>query len=185
MSQLPFNPDQLSPKDYLIYEAMVDARKRQGAPFDGPYAALMNHPELCEKIEKLGYYLKFQGHLSREIYQFVVLSVAQSTKVNFEWDDHVSHAVSVGVPLEVVQVLKKEGIGSVNFPSPYLYAASTLKSTLVYENIPSKIQESAIKAYGKYGFIEIVVLSGFYQMFSAINEGFDVALRPDMKSIFK
>jgi len=31
---------------------------------------------------------------------------------------------------------------------------------------------------GKHGLVEIVVLSGFYQMFAAINQGFDIKLIP-------
>jgi 4-carboxymuconolactone decarboxylase len=45
--------------------------KGEGAPFSGPYAVLMNYSELRQKIEALGFYLKFQGHLSKQVYQFV------------------------------------------------------------------------------------------------------------------
>ena len=34
----------------------------------------MNHPQLCARVEELGFYLKFEGHLPREVYQFVVLA---------------------------------------------------------------------------------------------------------------
>ncbi len=185
MAQLPFDPSKLDSKNRIIYEEIVAARKIQGSPFDGPYSALMNHPQLCQKIEQLGYYLKFEGHLSREVYQFVVLAVAQSTKANFEWEDHVNHAISAGVPANIIQVLKDEGIGSINFSDPYRTASLVLRATLIYENIPNVIQANAIEAYGMLGFIEIVVLSGFYQMFSAIDKGFEISLRPGMQSIFK
>lgn len=174
MVKLRFNPDNLDPKDKLIYEAMVAKRKSQGAPFGGPYAALMNHPELCEKIEALGYYLKFQGHLSREVYQFVVLSVAKETKADFEWADHVEHAIAAGVPKQVIELIKEHGVQG-DFPEPYRLAAQTLCATLVWKNIPEQVQADAIKKYGIFGFVEIVVLSGFYQMFSAINQGFDIS----------
>jgi len=185
VAQLPFDPSKLDSKNRIIYEEMVRARKKQGAPFDGPYSALMNHPQLCQKIEQLGYYLKFEGHLSREVYQFVVLAVAQSTKASFEWEDHVNHAISAGVPANIIKVLQDEGISSSNFSAPYEYAALVLKTTLIYKDIPNTVQANAIEAYGMLGFIEIVVLSGFYQMFSAINEGFEISLRPGMQSIFK
>ncbi len=51
MARLHFDPGQLDPKDKSIYEEMVAQRKSQGAPFGGPYAALMNYPALCQKIE--------------------------------------------------------------------------------------------------------------------------------------
>lgn len=174
MAKLPFSPNTLNAKDKAIYEALVSKRKRQGAPFEGPYAALMNHPELCQKIEALGYYLKFEGHLPRDVYQFVVLAVARETHTDFEWDDHISHALAAGIAQETIDTLKVHGISAPSFPDPYRLAAEILTATLIWKSIPEKVQASAISAYGTYGFVEIVVLSGFYQMFSAINQGFDV-----------
>jgi 4-carboxymuconolactone decarboxylase len=174
MAKLPFNPNDLSPKDKCIYDTMVARRKNEGAAFDGPYAALMNHPELCQRIEELGFYLKFQGHLPREVYQFVVLAVAQNTHTTFEWADHLEHALAAGVPETVINMLKIQGVSDGNFLEPYNLAAELLSATLVWKNIPKVIQDNAIRTYGIYGFVEIVVLSGFYQMFSAINKGFDV-----------
>jgi 4-carboxymuconolactone decarboxylase len=175
MVKLPFNPDSLSAKDRTIYEEIAAKRRSQGAPFDGPYAALMNHPELCQKMEALGYYLKFQGHLSREVYQFVVLSVAKETKSAFEWSDHVEHALAAGVSEAVIESIKANGVLGKAFPEPYQLAAQVLNATLAWKNIPEQVQADAINYYGLHGFIEIVVLSGFYQMFSAINQGFDVS----------
>lgn len=173
MSNLPFNPALLDAEGKSIYESLVAKRKSQGAPFDGPYAALMNHPELCQKVEALGYYLKFQGHLPREVYQFVVLSVAVATKAAFEWADHVEHAKAAGVPDAVIEAVRMHGISG-PFPMPYQSAAQVLEATLVWQNIPEEVQSEAIKNFGMHGFVEIVVLSGFYQMFSAINQGFDI-----------
>lgn len=178
MSSLPFNPNQLTTADRVLYECMATRRKEHGAPFDGPYAALMNHPQLCRRIEELGFYLKFEGHLPRNVYQFVVLSVARQTGAAFEWDDHFEHARAAGVPEQVIDMLKIQGVLKGAFPAPYQLAAQILAVTLSWENIPEEVQSAAIAAYGIEGFIELVVLSGFYQMFSTINEGFDVKRKP-------
>ncbi|MDQ7825152.1 MAG: carboxymuconolactone decarboxylase [Candidatus Eremiobacteraeota bacterium] len=178
MARLPFSPDNLDGHDRSIYEAMVTRRKERGAPFGGPYAALMNHPVLCQKVEELGYYLKFEGHLSREVYQFAVLAVAKETGADFEWTDHVEHALAAGVPREVTDLLKKEGLAaaSPHLPEPYQTASQVLKETLAWKSIPDEVQGRAIRSCGILGFVELVVLSGFYQMFSAINQGFDVEM---------
>jgi len=174
MSHLPFDPEKLTPENKSIYERMSTRRRAQGAPFDGPYAALMNHPQLCSRIEELGFYLKFQGHLPREIYQFIVLSVARETGASFEWADHVDHARKSGVPEEVIGILERNGLIDESFPPHFLLAAQILRETLRWKNVPEEIQNQFINLYGKEGYVEIVVLSGFYQMFSAINQGFDI-----------
>ncbi len=175
MAQLPFDPAKLSPSDLARYERMAQRRKEQGAGFGGPYAALINHPELCEKIEDLGFYLKFRGHLPRDVYQFVVLAVARSTGAAFEWIDHEAHARAAGVPPSVIDALREKGIATGGFPPPYDLVARALVSTLSWKNVPQAVQDECIAAFGVKGFVEVVVLSGFYQMFAAINEGFAVA----------
>jgi glyoxylate carboligase len=40
------------------------------------------------------------------------------------------------------------------------------------------LQAQAAAEWGKRGLVEIVVLSGFYQMFAAINQGFNIACLP-------
>jgi len=175
LANLPFDPAALAPADRALYEAMVAQRAAQGAPFSGPYLALMNHPQLCKRIQDLGYYLKFDGHLARDVYQFVVLCVARQTGAAFEWADHVEHARAAGVPDTVIAQLRERGLAGGSLPPPYALAARVLTQALAWRSIPEDVQRDAIAAYGMPGFIEIVVLSGFYQMVSAINQGFDIA----------
>tara|TARA_R110000868_G_scaffold73344_1_gene212842 strand:+ start:102 stop:656 length:555 start_codon:yes stop_codon:yes gene_type:complete len=177
MAELPFDPNQLNTKDKQTYEAMVAERKKLGSPFDGPYAALMNHPALCQKIEAVGTYLKFNGHLPRNVYQFIVLAVARYTNTAFEWADHVEHALAAGVSADTIQTLKEKGVAHASFSAPYQLAAAILTLTLTWKDIPASLQKLAIDAYGMEGFVEVVVLSGFYQLFSAVNQGFDIPLR--------
>jgi len=185
MAQLPFDPSTLSPDDRARYARMVERRKAQGAGFGGPYAALMNHPQLCERVEDLGYYLKFEGHLPREVYQFVVLFVARRTGAAFEWVDHIQHAEAAGVPSSLIGALQRgEDVGACAAP-PYDLVARLLASTLAFQDIPQDVQDEAIQKFGMEGLVELVVLSGFYQMFSAINAGFDVALPPGVERPFK
>lgn len=175
MAALPFDPSKLTPADRALYDAMVARRKAQGAPFDGPYAALMNHPQLCKRVEELGFYLKFEGHLPRLVYQFTVLSVARSTGAAFEWIDHVAHARAAGVPDTVIAALEKEGLAA-SYEPPFAAAAAVLDAALRWRDIPQPAQDAAIAAFGMEGFVELVVLAGFYQMFSVINQGFAVSL---------
>lgn len=184
MARLPFDETKLSAEDRALYQAMVDRRRAHGAPFGGPYAALMNHPQLCRRVEELGFYLKFEGHLARDVYQFVVLAVARRTGAPFEWVDHVAHARAAGLPDGVISSLGEHGIEAGRFPAPYDLAAAVLAATLDWKEIPAPVQEAAIARFGMEGFVELVVLSGFYQMFAGINQGFAVEPPPGTPAPF-
>jgi 4-carboxymuconolactone decarboxylase len=182
MAVLPFDPDTLSRADRALYEAMKAKRSAAGAPFDGPYLPLMNHPQLASRIEALGYYLKFQSTLPREVYQFVVLKVARACRVPFEWVDHVDHARAAGVPEQVIEALRTGA--EIALPEPLAAAAPVIEAALGWQDVPAAAQQAAIDSFGRQGLVELVVLVGFYQMFSAINQGFAVPLRAGAEAPF-
>ena len=45
---------------------------------------------------------------------------------------------------------------------------------MAWQPVPDDLQASAAAQWGVKGLVEIVVVSGFYQMFAAINQGFDI-----------
>src|SRR5262245_54295892 len=172
MTELDMNPATLPADARALYEKMAARRKAQGESFGGPYIALLNHPELARRVEELGFFLKFDGVLPRPAYQFIVLSIAQATGASFEWQDHVQHALSAGLSQEIVDSI---GSGRMDrLPQPFSLLHAILEKTAAWEPLPGDLQSRAVEQWGREGLVEIVVLSGFYQMFAAINQGFDI-----------
>jgi 4-carboxymuconolactone decarboxylase len=156
-----------------LFATMAARRKAGGEGFGGPYLALLNHPELARRVEELGFFLKFEGSLPRTIYQFIVLTVARSTGAAFEWHDHIAHARAAGLPEDVIDCIGSARIYAL--PRPYALAHAILEKTMAWQEVPDELQARAAAEWGKHGLVEIVVLSGFYQMFAAINQGFDIS----------
>ena len=156
-----------------LWQQRVARRAVHGEQLGGPYLALFNHPELAKRVEELGFYLKFEGTLPRAIYQFVVLSVARATGAGFEWQDHLGHARAAGLPSDVIEALASNRLDAL--PHPYDLAHAILAKTLVWQELPLELQRQAVAEWGDKGLLEIVVLSGFYQMFAAINNAFGIA----------
>ena len=172
MSALAMTPSALPPAGRALFAAISAKRKARGEGFGGPYIALLNHPELARRIEELGFFLKFEGVLPRPVYQFIVLSVAQATGAAFEWHDHVQHALAAGLSREVVDSF---GAGRMEMlPHPYSLLHAILTRTTAWQPLADELQTRAVAEWGREGLVEIVVVSGFYQMFAAINQGFDI-----------
>jgi 4-carboxymuconolactone decarboxylase len=110
--------------------------------------------------------------LPRPAYQFIVLTVAHATGAAFEWHDHVEHALAAGLPRDVVDAI---GAGRTQMlPAPYDLLGAILAKTMAWQPVPDDLQGRAAAQWGAEGLVEIVVVSGFYQMFAAINQGFDI-----------
>ena len=172
MTALAMDPARLPPVGRALFAEMASKRKARGEGFGGPYVALLNHPELARRIEELGFFLKFEGVLPRPAYQFIVLTVAHATGAAFEWHDHVEHALAAGIPRDVVDAI---GAGRTDtLPPPYALLGDILAKTMARQPVPDELQARAAVQWGTQGLVEIVVVSGFYQMFAAINQGFDI-----------
>ena len=63
-------------------------------------------------------------------------------------------------------------------PQPYALVHAILEKTMTWQIVPDDLQVQAVTQWGKRGLVEIVVLLGFYQMFAAINQGFDIRPAP-------
>jgi len=172
MTVLAMNPAMLPPEGRALFAEIAAKRKAHGESFGGPYIALLNHPELARRVEELGFFLKFDGVLPRPAYQFIVLSVARATGAAFEWQDHVQHALAAGLSQEIVDSIGNRRTD--RLPHPYSLLFAILEKTVAWQPLPEDLQSRAVAQWGREGLVEIVVLSGFYQMFAAINQGFDI-----------
>jgi 4-carboxymuconolactone decarboxylase len=176
MSSLPDTTSQLTGKAREIYESIVARRAAQGTSIRGLYIPLMNHPELAQHIERLGYFLKFEAKLPRHAYEFVVLTMAKKCGVAFEWVDHVEHARAAGLSEPVIAAIQTSDRAAI--PHPYSVILRTIDVVLEFKSIPKELQEEMTHLYGVPGLIEIVTLCGFYQLVGEITQAFDVPL-PD------
>jgi 4-carboxymuconolactone decarboxylase len=180
MSVLQMDPAEFPASAKALYDRIAAKRRVRGEGFGGPYLALLNHPALAERVEALGFYLKFEGVLPRIVYQFIVLSVAHATGAAFEWQDHVQHARAAGLPQAIIDGIA--GAPNANLPHPFGLVREILTKTLAWQPIPETLQTQAAAEWGDDGLVEIVVVSGFYQMFAAINQGFDISSLPSAES---
>src|SRR5271165_2844135 len=120
MNELEMDPRKLPPPAQALYAEMAARRNARGEHFGGPYLALLNHPELARRIEELGFFLKFEGVLPRPIYQFIVLSIARSTGADYEWQDHVQHALAAGLSHGLIDGIAAGDSGALPPPSDLL-----------------------------------------------------------------
>ncbi|MDD5007246.1 MAG: hypothetical protein PHU49_03550 [Syntrophorhabdaceae bacterium] len=137
----------------------------------------MHHPELARHIERPGYYLKFAATLPRDVYQFVVLSIAARFNNEFEWADHVGPARQSGLPEDIIEAIRTKHTGAIT--GGYAAVAEAMEYVLSYRSIPDKLQRELAGMYGMAGVIEIVVLCGFYQLIGEVNASFGVPLPPE------
>jgi 4-carboxymuconolactone decarboxylase len=71
----------------------------------GPFIPLLRSPELMDRLQKVGEYLRFQSSLEARISEFVMLVVSRQWTQQFEWAVHVPLALKAGIKTETVESL--------------------------------------------------------------------------------
>jgi 4-carboxymuconolactone decarboxylase len=174
MAQLPDPSATLTPQAKAILDKITAKR---GPMRGGPYASLMHHPALAEKVGDLGEYLRFNGTLPGDIRELAILVTARSVNQAYEWVAHARIGKKEGLPDDVIERVRTRGDLS-TLPARYAGPLRLVQHVLAYESIPATLQEQVQRELGPAGMMELVVLAGQYRLIAAVLFAFDTPL-PD------
>jgi 4-carboxymuconolactone decarboxylase len=71
----------------------------------GPFIPLLRSPELMDRLQKVGEYLRFQSSLEPRVSEFVMCVVSRQWTQPFEWGVHAPLALKAGVDAATIDEL--------------------------------------------------------------------------------
>ena len=171
MARLPDILGSLEAEAKKVYDRIASKRGRIG----GPFAALMHHPPLAERVAAVGEYLRYDATLPGDIRELAIIITARHVFQPYEWVAHAAIAIREGLPEEIVeQVRSRRDLSTL--PARYVRAARLVQHVLARESIPQALQDEVVSEVGESGMVELVVLAGYYQAIAAVLFAFDVPL---------
>lgn len=179
MARLPDPLDTLTPDAKRIYEHIAAKR---GA-VRGPFAPLMHHPALAEKVADVGEYLRFGSTLPGDIRELAILITARAVSQPYEWFAHAPIGQREGLPDDVIERVRTRG-DLTTLAARYVRPARLVQHVLAFESIPAALQEDVQRELGTPGLIELVVLVGHYRQIAGVLSAFDVALPDGVRAPF-
>ncbi len=136
MARLPDILGSLEAEAKKVYDRIASKRGRIG----GPFAALMHHPPLAERVAAVGEYLRYDATLPGDIRELAIIITARHVSQPYEWVAHAAIAIREGLPEEIVeQVRTRRDLSTL--PARYLRAARLLQHVLARESIPQALQD--------------------------------------------
>ncbi|HTW37718.1 MAG TPA: carboxymuconolactone decarboxylase family protein [Steroidobacteraceae bacterium] len=145
-------------------EALV--RGRRGALF-GPFVALLRSPELLDRAQRLGEYLRYESALPPRLRELAILITARHFRQAYEWHVHAPAAAQAGLSATVIA-----DVAAARRPD-----ALAPDEVVVYEFCTQLLREHAVgdRAYAdalallcEHGVIDLCGVCGYYGMLALV-----------------
>lgn len=169
----------------LAMDAMDEAQKAaaqdliagpRGAVF-GPFIPLLRSPELMNRLQKVGEYLRFQSALETRINEWVMLIVSRQWTQQFEWCMHYPLALKAGVKQEVLDAMA-QGRRPAGMADDEEIAYDFCDELARTHGVSDETYRRAVAAFGERGVIDMVGLAGYFTTVSMV---MNVARTPPQK----
>lgn len=150
---------------------------RRGA-VRGPFRVWLHSPELCERVEALGAFARFDSALPLRLRELSLLMAARHWDAQYSWNAHVDKAVEAGIPAEAVSAIaerREPEFDREEDTAFYRFCHELLEEHFVAE----ATFRSAEKYFGAQGLVDTVGSLGNFSMLAMCLNAFEVDLQPD------
>jgi 4-carboxymuconolactone decarboxylase len=159
----------------LAAERMTPAQKKAAAELAagprggvrGPFIALLRSPELMDRLQKVGEYLRYQSVLDDRLNEFVMLIVARCWSQQFEWFVHYPLALKAGLERAAAQAIA-EGRRPSGMAEDEALAYDFCEELFRTRGVSDDTYRRAVDALGEQGVIDLLGLIGYFTTVSMV-----------------
>jgi 4-carboxymuconolactone decarboxylase len=177
MTRTPYlKPDEMTPEQRRVYDEIVRSR---GTWLNGPYAPLLQSPELADKAQAFGELVRYRTVLPPKLNELAILCTARHWDSPFEWYQHERIARREGLAEPICQAIA-------NFQAPsfdddgerLIHAFST--ELLESHRVSDDTYAAATECFGTRAVVELVAVIGYYSFIAMTLNAHEVPLPPDV-----
>ena len=141
----------------------IVAGPRKG--LSGPFHAWLRSPELADRLQRVGEYLRFSSSLPPRLNEFAILITARHWTAQYEWYAHHALAMKAGlgpkVAADLAAGLRPRGMQE--------------DETVVYEfstqlhrdkSVSDAVFQAALAKFGEQGTMDLIAVNGYYDIVS-------------------
>ena len=153
-----------------LHPAAMDAAQRKAADdlaagprkgVFGPFIPLLRSPELMDRLQRVGEYLRFQSALPAKLNELATLVVARRTANQFEWRVHYPLALKAGVARERLDAIAR-GCRPEAMPDDEAVVHDFVDELLGASFVSDERYAKAVALLGERGVIDLVALAGYF-----------------------
>ncbi len=158
--------DRMAPLDEA---KMKDSQKKAAAALIagprkavvGPFIALLRSPELLERLQRVGEYLRFDNTIPQRLNELAILSVARHVRNDFEWVIHHPLALKAGVAratLDALEAGKRPAVMADDEALIHDFVTELLRDYAVSDATYAR----ALRLFGEQGIVDLTTTVGYF-----------------------
>jgi 4-carboxymuconolactone decarboxylase len=166
----PIAADKLTDAQKKSIELLSEGAPAGAAPRSvgaGPWVPLLRSPELLNRLQRMGAYLRYESVLEPRLSEFVILLTSRNWSNQYEWFAHQKLALKAGVAPAVTQAIA-EGRRPTGMTADeemlYDFIDELTRNKSVSDATYARVKDK----FGERGVVDLVSLNGYYSMLAAM-----------------
>lgn len=131
----------------------------------GPFAVLVESPEVMAPISRMGEYFRYSWNLEARVRETLILATAQHWASRFEWEHHRPLALAHGVTSDDVQRIS---MGEAPSDPGLRLAWSMVRQLLAAGEISDATYRDLVNRWSSKQVVEMVSCVGYYSLLAVV-----------------
>ena len=169
----------LSPEQAELSERI--AARRGGTR--GPFLVWLRSPGLCDRVEALGAYCRYESALPPRLRELSLLIAARHFDAQYSWNAHVDKAIAAGVAADALDRLARKQqprFDALDEDLLYRFATEVLSEHFVSDETFT----AGLREFGERGLVDLIGSLGNFAMLAMLLNTFQVDLQPGREPPF-
>jgi 4-carboxymuconolactone decarboxylase len=141
-------------------------RGRRGALF-GPFVPLLRSPQLLDRAQRLGEYLRYDSALPGRLRELAILVTARHFAQTYEWHVHVPAAAAAGLAATTIEDLGHgRDPGGLRVDEAEVY--EFCRELHTQHRVSDACYAAVLARLGEQGLIDLVGVCGYYSLLALV-----------------
>ena len=158
----PIPLDKMSPAQRKVADDIM-AGPRGG--LRGPFNAWLRSPELADRLQKVGEYIRFNTSLDKRVNELAILMTAQAWGSQYEWYAHAPLALKAGLDPAIVAAIGA-GKKPENMKDDEAIVWEFTTQLRRDHSVDDAIYAKAVEKFGEQGVMDLIAVNGYYDVVS-------------------
>jgi len=165
-----------------IFDSHADPKGGSHAGLCGPGGIRLHSPRLAALNAPVSHYLRHEAGIPPRVRELTILATARELDNQFEWTAHEPVALRVGVPPEIIDIVKHRK------PTDGLAETDAVviefgRELFGQRRVSPETFARALKLFGRRMLVDIVNTMGSYACTAALLTAFDIQLHPGQEPL--